>query len=185
MHPKEFKYQRCGTGRLTCLNLANSEIIMGVGFDDNPRVRALMDDPANLPVLLYPGAGATIIHGSAFPVPTLDGRRLVAFLVDATWRGARKILRQSPSLLRLPRLAIEPGSPSRFTIKHQPALGCLSTIEAAHELLLALDAAGLDDYPDRERLMAVFDAMQDFQISQTAKAAARPNHRVRGVREPL
>ena len=73
--------------------------------------------------------------------------------------------------MRLPRLTIEPSAPSRFIIKRQPAAWCLSTNEAAHELLLALEAGSLDVYPDKNRLFDAFDAMQDFQIRQTAKAA--------------
>lgn len=185
MHPKEFRHQKCTTGRLTCLNLANSEIVPGVGFDDNARVRALVDDPLNFPVLLYPGDGAISLRGGALPALPLGERRLVVFLVDATWHGARTIVRESPSLMRLPRVTIEPRAPSLFTIKRQPAAWCLSTIEAAHELLLALDAGGLDVYPDKDRLLASFSAMQDFQVRQIAKAAVRFPHHVRGVREPL
>ncbi len=185
MHPKEHRHQKCTTGRLTCLNLANSEIIPGIRFDGNARFRALVDDPGNLAVLLYPGKDALRLGSGGFPGPGLAGRRLVVFLVDATWHGARSIVRQSPSLLRLPRLRIEPREPSRFTIKRQPAPWCLSTIEATHELLLALEAAGLDEYPDKERLLAAFDAMQDFQVRQIARAAVRTVHRVRGPREPL
>jgi DTW domain-containing protein YfiP len=106
------------------------------------------------------------------------------FLIDAT-PTTRAIARQNPGLLALPRLAIEPLSPSRYTIKRQPAPWCLSTLEATHELLLALEAAGLDEYPDKERLLAAFDAMQDFQVRQTARAAVRTARRVRGPREPL
>jgi DTW domain-containing protein len=185
MHPMEYRHQKCTTGRLTCLNLANSEIIPGERFDDNPRVRALMDDPGNYPVLLYPGDGAMRIHDGSFPAAVLGGRTLVVFLIDGTWSCARKIARQNPSLLRLPRLMIEPGAPSRFTIKRQPAAWCLSTLEATHELLLSLDAGGLDAYPDKHRLIAAFNAMQDFQVRSINKAAARFNHRVRGVRETL
>jgi DTW domain-containing protein YfiP len=185
MHPKEYRYQKCTTGRLTCLNLASSEIIPGIRFDGNPRVRSLIDDPANLPVLLYPGRDAIRLHDGRVDGLALGGRRLVVFLVDATWHCARTIVRQSPSLLDLPRLMIEPRAPSRFTIKRQPAPWCLSTIEATHELLLALEAAGLEEYPDKERLLRAFDAMQDFQVRQIARAAVRTTHRVRGVREPL
>jgi DTW domain-containing protein YfiP len=185
MHPMEYRHQKCTTGRLTCLNLANSEIIPGERFDDNARVRALIGDPGNHPVLLYPGEGAMSIHGGSFTASALGGRNLVVFLIDATWSCARKIVRHSPSLLRLPRLKIEPCAPSRFTIKRQPAAWCLSTLEATHELLLSLDAAGLDVYPDKDRLIGAFNAMQDFQILSIRKAAARFSHRVRGMRQAL
>jgi DTW domain-containing protein YfiP len=185
MHPKEHRRAKCTTGRLTCLNLANSEVIPGVRFDDNARFRELVDDPANLAVLLYPGRDALRLGSGGFPRLALDGRRLVVFLVDATWHGARSIVRQNPALLRLPRLSIEPREPSRFRIKRQPAPWCLSTLEAAHELLLALEEAGLDTYPDKGRLLGAFHAMQDFQLRQTARAVVRTGHRVRGPRTPL
>jgi DTW domain-containing protein YfiP len=185
MHPKEYRHQKCTTGRLVCLHLGNSEIIPGVYFDNNTRVRQLVDDPGNFPVLLYPGEGARGVRAGGIPAAGLGGRRLVVFLIDGTWHCARTIVRQSPSLLRMPRLMIQPDSPSRFTIKRQPAPWCLSTLEATHELLLCLEKGDMDVYPDKGRLLAAFDAMQDFQLRQIAAAAARPAHRVRGVREPL
>ena len=182
MHPKEFRHQKCTTGRLTCLNLANSEIIQGINFDDDVRFRSLIDDPSNYPVVLYPGEGAISIHGGGFLASTVGHRRLVVFLIDGTWHCSRKIVRESPSLMRLPRLAIQPTSRSRFLIKRQPAPWCLSTIEAAHELLLALEAGGLDIYPDKTRLLDAFNAMQDFQLQQTANAPRWAHHVVRGRR---
>jgi len=170
MHPKEWRREKCATGRLTCLNLANSEIIEGLRFDDDARVRELIDDVRNYPVLLYPGAGARNISEGGFPAEDLDGRRLVVFLIDSTWSCSRSVLRSSPGLLRLPRIMFVPREKSRFVIKRQPRDYCLSTIEAAHELLLALEAAGLDEYPDKGRLLDIFDAMQRVQIERAAGA---------------
>jgi DTW domain-containing protein len=134
--------------------------------------------------LLYPGVGAMSVHGGLFPASKPVERKLVVFLIDATWHCSRTIVRENPSLMRLPRLAIEPTAPSRFVIKRQPAAWCLSTIEAAHELLLALEAGSLDVYPDKNRLISAFNAMQDFQILQTVNAPKRQGAAVaqRGVR---
>lgn len=164
MHPMEWKREKCTTGRLTCLNLANSEIIPGIRFDDNPRFRALVDDPGNAPVLLYPGKDAYDLSDGDFPPELRSGRRPVVFLVDSTWACAKVILRESPGLLSLPLVKFTPAEPSRYLIKRQPAPGCLSTIEAAHELLLAFERAGLDSYPDKKRLLASFIAMRDYQM---------------------
>ena len=169
MHLNEYKHQKSTTGRLLCLHLSNSEIIPGLGFDDVPRVRALIDDPGNYPVLLYPGAGA--IRLDDLTPADLGQRRLVVFLLDATWACARKSFRDSPGLRGLPRLMITPRSRSRFVIKKQPHEWCLSTLEATHELLLDLDNAGLDRYPDTERLLRAFEAMQKVQIEWAARAA--------------
>ncbi|MCX6945278.1 MAG: DTW domain-containing protein, partial [Opitutales bacterium] len=58
MHPKEFKREKAATGRLTHLCLPNSVLHMGLGFDADEAVQALIRDPRHYPVLLYPGADA-------------------------------------------------------------------------------------------------------------------------------
>ena len=175
MHPKEFKKEKAGTGRLTHLCLSNSELRMGKGFDEDETVQALINDPQNHPVLLYPGKDAlNLSTADDAQLSTLHAqlheRRLVVFLLDATWGGARKMLHLSPSLQRLPRIMFTPSAPSRYIIKQQPAEGCLSTLEATHELLTVLARTGLDQYPQPEQLLGVFQRMQDFQM----KCAADP-----------
>jgi DTW domain-containing protein len=178
MHPKEYRRQKTGTGRLACLNLASTEIIPGIAFDQDPRFRALAEDPGNYPVLLYPSPGAINLSSSDFAcgpagerfAAELGGRRLVVFLIDSTWRCSHAVLRESPGLLTLPRLEFQPRELSRWVIKRQPHDYCLSTIEAIHELLIALEAAGLDSYPDKTRLLDVFASMQDYQLARKAEA---------------
>jgi DTW domain-containing protein YfiP len=188
MHPMEWRREKCTTGRLACLNLANSEIIPGLDFDGHPRVRALLDDPGRLCALLYPGEGALDLSEpglgagaiARFAGPSAaaeggggwGGRSLTVFLIDATWACAKVIARRNPGLLALPRLMFRPVDRSRWVIKKQPAEWCLSTLEAIHELLLALDRAGLDSYPDRTRLLEAFLAMQDYQVQ---RRLATPN----------
>ena len=222
MHPKEFKEEKAGTGRLTQLCLPNSELHMSLACDEHPAVRAVLGDPRNFPVLLYPGRSALNLseqasaeQGAGQPnvgralCPTLgakvsginpdlqegnasgaaaDGitlpalrlqlasRQLVVFLLDATWSGARKMLRLSPGLQRLPRLMFTPSAPSRYVIKQQPQAGCLSTLEAVHELLTALERAGLDAYPQPDQLLEIFRRMQEFQI-RCAADPSRPGYR--------
>lgn len=186
MHPKEFKQEKAATGRLTHLCLPNSELQMGMGFDDHESVQALINDPRNYPVLLYPGPTAVNLSRTeqlaAFRT-ALAGRRLTVLLLDATWAGARKMLRLSPSLQHLPRIMFTPSAPSRYIIKQQPQAGCLSTLEATHELLLVLARAGLDDYPQPDQLLDVFQRMQDFQI-RCALDPTRPGYRRRPYSEP-
>ncbi len=175
MHEKEWRRQKCNTGRLACLNLEGAEIIPGLAFDDNSRVRELLADPGSLCMLLYPGPSAVNLSGEAFPAGLLAGRRLVVFIIDATWSCSRSVLRASPGLLALPRLMFSPKEKSRWIIKKQPADWCLSTIESIHELLLALEAAGLERYEDKGRLLAVFAAMQDYQLKR-ARETPNPRH---------
>lgn len=171
MHPKEYKEEKAGTGRLTHLCLPNSELHMGTGFVGHEDVRSLLDDPGNHCVLLYPGRDARNLSAGEFTAADLDGRRLVVFLLDATWPLARKMLRLSPNLQELPRIMFTPTAPSRYIIKQQPQPGCLSTLEAVHELMLVLEKSGLDRYERPGQLLDIFDRMQRFQM----ECAADPN----------
>jgi DTW domain-containing protein YfiP len=189
MHPKEFKHEKAGTGRLTHLCLPNSEIRMGKTFDDHEDVQALIDDPGNYCVLLYPGQDAlNLSRPSDLQLSTfnlqLRERRLVVFLIDATWSGARKMLRLSPSLQRLPRIMFTPSAPSRFIIKQQPQAGCLSTLEATHELLIVLERLGLDGYPLPEQLLGIFAKMQEIQM-RCAADPARGGYRRKPYSAPV
>ena len=187
MHPYEFKRIKANTGRLTHLCLADSELHVGISFDDHAAVQALLNDPRNYPVLLYPGRDAVDLSkagsmergarsqadASGSPLAALrsqlESRRLVVFLLDATWRLVRPMLRTSLSLQRLPKIMFSNAAPSRYVIKRQPEPGCLSTLEAVHELLVALDRTGLDHYALPAQLLGLFQRMQDFQINRTAE----------------
>lgn len=171
MHPKEFKQEKAATGRLTHLCLANSAVHMGVEFDRHEAVQALLNDPRNFPVLLYPGESARNLSEGALSKGELGGRQLLVFLLDGTWSCARKMLKLSPTLQRLPRVMFTAEHRSRYVIKQQPQDGCLSTLEATHELLVALERSGLDAYVLPQQLLALFDRMQEFQI----RCATDPN----------
>lgn len=171
MHPYEFKHVKAATGRLTHLCLADSVIHPGVAFDDHEAVQALIRDPNNFPVLLYPAPDARDLSKNELPAAELAGRRLVVFLLDATWRLARRMWKLSPSLQRLPRIMFSNAAPSRYVIKTQPEAGCLSTLEATHELLLALERSGLDRYPLPDQLLGLFQRMQDYQLACAAESA--------------
>ena len=194
MHPKEFKQEKAGTGRLTHLCLPHSSLHMGVAFDGNEEVQALLSDRRYHPVLLYPGGTALnlseLIPRNRAPnvrfqslSDELVHRILLVVILDATWSGARKMLRLSPSLQKLDRIMFTPAAPSRFIIKQQPQEGCLSTLEATHELLTVLQAAGLDRYLLPGQLLQVFKRMQDFQI-RCAVDPSLPGYRRRAYSEP-
>ena len=178
MHPKEFKQEKANTGRLTHLCLSNSEIVCGVSFDENSRVQKLIADKQNFPVLLYPGKDAWNLSVGGMKRENLSGRRLVVFLLDATWACARKMLKLSRSLQALPKMMFVPTAPSRYRIKQQPQEGCLSTLETVHEMLLALEKAGIDEYPLPNQLLEIFDRMQNFQI-RCAEDPNLPSYRVK------
>lgn len=190
MHPKEFKQEKAATGRLTHLCLEGSALHMALRAEDNPSVMELLGDPAFHTVLLYPGSEAINLSAEgADPQPAerlrqqMGSRRLRVVVLDATWSCARKMLKLSAALQKLPRIMFMSGAKSRYVIKQQPQEGCLSTLESVHELLRILSAHGLDEYPDPGQLPAVFDAMQDYQI-RCAEDPARGGYRRRAYSEP-
>ena len=183
MHPKEFKEEKAATGRLTHLCLRNSEIVMGVSFDADDTVNGLIADPRNHCVLLYPGPKALNLSTGDLTTTALGDRRLVVFLLDATWSCARKMLKLSANLQALPRVMFSAATRSRYVIKQQPQEGCLSTLEATHELLVNLARSGLDHYTLPEQLLAVFDRMQTYQL-QCAADPNRPGYRRNAYSDP-
>jgi len=168
MHTKEYKRQRTGTGRLTAMSLPNSEIIVGVDFSNDRRVNALIANPGYYPVLLFPGPSAVnLTEGGELNVP--GDRTLLVFVVDGTWRLARKIVHMGGNLRGLPRICFTSSVPSRFLIKRQPREFCLSTIEAVHHLLDALDRLGLEKLEKKhDSLIGVLDKIVEFQQRCTA-----------------
>lgn len=182
MHPKEFKREKAGTGRLTHLCLPNSRIIMGSSFDGHPELASCLADDRYHSVLLYPGRQALNLSAPD-AAPAASERPLQVFILDATWAGARKMLRLSPDLLHLPRIMFTPAAPSRYLIKQQPQTGCLSTLEAVHELLTLLARTGRDDYPQPDQLLALFARMQDYQM-QCAADPNRGGYRRHAYRQP-
>ncbi|MGH4119551.1 tRNA-uridine aminocarboxypropyltransferase [Clostridium sp.] len=56
-------------------------------------------------------------------------------LIDGTWKEARKILRKSDYLNKLPRISLQPNFKSHYDLRKGAAEGDLCTIEAVVELL--------------------------------------------------
>lgn len=183
MHPHEQKRVKMNTGRLTHLCLRDSELHVGINFDAHPAVQALIADPTCFCVLLYPGPTALDLSKADASPPDLRGRRLVVFLLDTTWNLARTMLRDNPGLRRLPHIMFSDAAPSRYVIKRQPEPGCLSTLEATHELLLALSRAGLDTYAEPSPLLDLFRRMQELQLRFASSENRNPRHKYRKTPE--
>jgi DTW domain-containing protein YfiP len=169
MHPKEARRERLGTGRLAHAALPESEIIVGVDFTRDPRVNALIADPGNLCMVLYPGERALDLSaGDVTPLlrETAAGRRLTVFLIDGTWQCAKKMMTLSGNVRALPRISFAPAGESVFEIKEQPAPWCLSTLESIHRFLDEADRRGLESLPGRpqDTLMDVFRSMIEFSL---------------------
>ena len=164
MHSEEAHKQRTGTARLAKLCLENAELLTGEDFTDNERVNSLLRDPAYSPFLLYPGPEA-VNFKTLGKDPLPEGKTLLVFVLDGTWRGARSLLNRSRNIRALPRLSFSRGYTSRFIIKKQPMEHCVSTIEAVYYLCKEAAEAGYEEPGARpEALMALFKELVDTQL---------------------
>lgn len=153
------------------LSLIDSQLIPGQDYSHNQRVNALIDDPMNECVILYPGPQSINLsplsktaRRELIPHPP---RRLVIFVIDGTWATARKMMRLSRNLGQLPRLSFTPDRPSNFRVRKQPKPECYSTIEAIYHLLELLqpDHQPSSDQPrPHQGLLRVFDFMVERQL---------------------
>jgi len=164
MHAKEDRKQKTGTARLAKLCLRNAELLVGTDFTHNERVNSLIQDPSYSPFVLYPGPKAAnfkTLGKDALP----EGKTLLVFVVDGTWRGARGLLNKSRNVRALPRLSFSRGYISQFRIKRQPMAHCVSTIEAIYYLCEEAGEAGYEKLNAQNGiLMSIFKKLVDTQL---------------------
>jgi DTW domain-containing protein YfiP len=164
MHPKEYKKEKNGTGRMTQLQLENSEIIVGVDFTNNDRVNEILNKENSSSFLLYPGK-------DNFNLSTRDSSEMNAFMgahpklfiLDGTWPCARKMLKLSTNLQQLKRVSFDNEITSKFIIKQQPQALCLSTIESVYTVINLLKKSDVEDCDTKDFLIP-FEKMIDYQV---------------------
>ena len=165
MHPMEFKKEKVGTGRFSHLILKNSEIIVGIEFDQNNEFLKALKDSRYDSYLLYPGDQSLVIS-ELQKTSTRNEKPLQIFVIDGTWPCAKKMVKLTPSLHHLPRISFKSNRTSQFQIKHQPMDGCLSTVESLHQVITDLNQSGFESTQGKEQnLMDVFLATVEQQIN--------------------
>lgn len=166
-HPRERRHA-LGTARLLRLGLQQVQ----VHVLDLAAGRGAASTPIALPQgagLLYPSEDARTLETLA---PADRPAHIV--IIDGTWAHANRIFRDNPSIQALPRFKLTPQTGSRYRIRKEPRLECLSTVESVVAALRHVQP----DLGGTEMLDAAFDAMVDAQI----EAAARPSTHVRKPR---
>lgn len=175
-HPKEYRRQKTGTGNLAKASLVGSEVIVGVDFQKNARLTALLSDKKYIPLLLYPSEDADSL-GSSGLLQSLAGKIPLIIIIDGTWSCAKKIVRLNTALFStIKHLRFTGVYNSIFTIKHEPREDYISTIESCYYLIKEAQAVGVvNTKVDPSPLMRVFKAMVRGQL-------IAENERVLGLR---
>ena len=150
---------------------SNSLLLEGVDFSADERVNREIASAANFPVLLYPSADALNLSYRTAAERLMyapAGRKLLVFVIDGTWKSARKMIRLSCDLAKLPRICFEPPSPSDYRIRRQPKPHCYSTIEAIHHVLQLLTPCSGGGHRPQDNLLTVFRSVIEQQLTYTA-----------------
>jgi len=164
MHPKEYKRERIGTGRMTNLQLENSEIIVGVDFTYNKRVNEILSKESGSHFLLYPGKdNFNLSLSSNTEVMSFMGDSPNIIILDGTWFCARKMLKLSKNLQKLKRVSFDNNIKSKFIIKQQPEPLCLSTIESVYTVLNLLKEGDFEQC-DTKGFLIPFEKMIEHQV---------------------
>lgn len=171
MHPKEFRKTKNGTGHLTHNSLPNSEMYVGIDFTKHKEVQAIINDEQNECFMLYPHEKALKLNHEKIKTQ----KNLVIFIVDSTWPCSRKILRVNPKLQAMKKISFENESSSKFYIKTQPNLYCLSTIESTLFVIRLLNNQGIETITNRsfEEFLQPFEKMVEYQLECAKEEAIR------------
>ncbi len=169
-HPQERNHP-IGTARLLRLGLAEVRVHV-LGLSGKSAATA----PADLPRgagLLYPSADARDLATVA-----VDERPPHLVVIDGTWTQAHRLFRDNPWISALPRYRLPGGDGSRYRIRREPRLECLSTVESVVAALRILQP----DLRGTGTLLAAFDTMIDDQIEASSRESthtrrARVRHR--------
>jgi DTW domain-containing protein YfiP len=168
-HPRERDHP-LGTARFIELGLGASEVHVTRGLDASHVASRL---PAGRTALLYPSPTSVLLDDLD---PALRPETLV--VLDGTWPQARTLYRANPWLAELPHVRLAPAEPSRYRIRKEPNLMCVSTLEATLHALRALEP----DLEGQGALLAAFDGMIDAQIAEEEGSSSEPRKRLRGRR---
>lgn len=92
-------------------------------------------------------------------------------LIDGTWKKVSKIFHINPWLVELPCIAIQPSQNSEYLIRKSPRKDGLSTIEAAVNILNALEPE-----KDFQPILKAFNKMIDLQIQAMGHQTFKQNY---------
>ena len=139
----------------------------------DPALRALLDDPAWRPVVVFPAEFAAPERVvTALPRNDLETpRRPLFILFDGTWAEARKAFRKSPWLDRFPVLGLSPEQVSRYRLRRSGHGHHFCTAEVA---ALCLELSG--DADAARHLEAWLDVFSERYLRAKQSVPVNASH---------
>ena len=173
MHPKEARKTKNNTGRITHASLSNSSLFVGIDFSHHNRLNALLNDPSYTPFLLYPDPKAIPITQENLELKPHTKALIV--IIDSSWACSKSILKRSSNLQSIQKISFTPQKGSIYTIKRQPNLEALSTIESVKVVLEALNTQSIESIEPKllEGFLKPFKQLITFQLKQAEAKKVR------------
>lgn len=165
LNPKEAK-RKLGTAPLLQLCLKNVTVVEGYSFpepEQSPDLHAAMVAGGRQCTLMFPGSDAQVWR--AGDLREAQGHMRTLIFVDGTWAQATTMVNRSSWLSQQHRAVVETSGQSGYAFRKQPQLGCLSTLEAVAETIVAVEEQGGLDI--KAALLAPFQRMVSLQCSFT------------------
>ena len=130
-------YKPSNTGRLIADIAPDNHAFLWQRTEHDPRLLALLQDPAYVPIVVFPHAytePARRIHSPQALAGIQQHRTPLYIMLDGTWREAKKMFR-SPYLADLPVLGVQPETTSRYLMRDAAFDYQLCTVEVGVEVL--------------------------------------------------
>lgn len=130
-------FKPSNTGRLIADVVEDNFSFQWQRTELDPTLKALLEDPAYLPVVVFPHEYAEAsqrINCLDDLGESREGKKPLYILLDGTWREAKKMFR-SEYLQRLPVLGLQPSEPSEYSLREAAHLHQLCTAEVGVEVL--------------------------------------------------
>jgi len=164
MHPKEYKKTKNGTGHFTHLSLKNSQIFVGIDFNEHKIINNILKDKSKNSFVLYPGEDSVNLTKHSIKE---KNKTNVIFIIDSTWPCSKKILAVSKNIQALPKISFTHNKISNFKIKTQPSKICLSTIESTLCILELLNQHKIENIKEDSlsNFLRPFEKMVEYQVS--------------------
>ncbi|WP_318510484.1 tRNA-uridine aminocarboxypropyltransferase [Photobacterium leiognathi] len=147
-HPRELN-KDTNTGKLMLNSLPHCRVDVWQRTEPPAQLIEQLRDPRYHAYLVFPSDDE---HPSVSLASTSKGAIPLFIILDATWQEAKKMVRKSPWLSALPRLALTPQQASNYALRRNQQDGNLCTCEVGISLLdtlqLADEATQLQHYFD-------------------------------------
>lgn len=119
--------------------------------------REELEDFEEFDVVIPPGAALLFPGGkSSFDLKEVDFEVKHLIVLDGTWAKVQRMYHENPWLKLLPHIKLDSEKESLYSeVRHQPKVGCLSTIES---IVCALKGLG-NDMEELDDLLDVFESM--------------------------